>query len=298
MKLSVLGWICVLGLGAADAATVTEPAGWKLDVQRSASLTQTLGTIAHFGGLPSVATAYVYTGPAGGALYVTRVTANTNAATRDAAASAQLDELVATVRRQGGTPDVWERRAIEGKQLEGHLAWRDTRAGLQAEGRTIVAGDTGQLVAVAGECVLAADAPADAVTACKAALATLDTGIDAATRVELKLAAETPPVKPPATTAPSMSAPAMNAPAGQGTGAFEPIEIPPAKAEPDRRPIYVGAGLIVLALVFWWNRKQREKVEREHGETPPRRRRTRDADADELHAAAEAEPETQEKEKH
>lgn len=296
MKLSVLGWICVLGAGTAQAATVTEPAGWKLDASRSASLTRTLGELSHFGGLPSVATAYVYTAPTGGALYVTRVTANASEAARDAAASAQLDELVAAVRRQGATPDTWDRRALDGKLLESRIAWRDARAGLATEGRTIVAGDLAHLVAVSGECVLAADAPADVATACKAALATLDTGIDAAARVELKLAAETPPVKLPATTAPSMSAPAMNAPIGQGTG-FEPIEIPPAKAEPDRRPIYVGAGLIVLALVFWWNRKQREQVEREHGETPPRRRRARDADAEDLHAAAEAEPETNDKEK-
>jgi hypothetical protein len=55
----------------------------------------------------------------------------------------------------------------------------------------------------------------------------------------------------------------------------------------DRRPIYLGAGLIVLAAMFWWNRRRRDRFEREdHGSAPARPARSRDADADDLHAAA------------
>ena len=63
----------------------------------------------------------------------------------------------------------------------------------------------------------------------------------------------------------------------------------------DRRPIYLGAGLIVLAAVFWWNRRRRDRFEREDGTAParPARRPDADADADDLHAAARGEgPET------
>ena len=67
---------------------------------------------------------------------------------------------------------------------------------------------------------------------------------------------------------------------------FPPIVIPPTAQPADRRPIYVGAGVILLALAFWWNRRQRDRFEREEGITPPRKRRRRDADADDLHAAA------------
>ena len=42
----------------------------------------------------------------------------------------------------------------------------------------------------------------------------------------------------------------------------------------DRRPIYLGAGLVVLALAFHWNRRRRDRFDRE------------DDDGDDLHAAA------------
>jgi hypothetical protein len=78
------------------------------------------------------------------------------------------------------------------------------------------------------------------------------------------------------------------------------MQIAPEPRERDRRPIYVGLGLIVLAALFWWNRKNREKIERDYeqrladkpaSEEPAAARsapapKGRDGDADDLHAAA------------
>ena len=72
--------------------------------------------------------------------------------------------------------------------------------------------------------------------------------------------------------------------------ALPPMVIPQDRPATDRRPVYVGAGLIAFAVVFWWNRRRRDLFEREaQGDPPvraPRARQGRDADADDLHAAA------------
>jgi hypothetical protein len=68
-----------------------------------------------------------------------------------------------------------------------------------------------------------------------------------------------------------------------------PVEPPPR----DRRPFYVGLGLVVMATAFWWNRRQRDRFEREddRARRPARtrarpRREALDEDAEDLHAAA------------
>lgn len=78
--------------------------------------------------------------------------------------------------------------------------------------------------------------------------------------------------------------------------ALPPMVIRPEPPAPDNRPAYVGGGIVVLAALFWWNRRQRDRFERED-EAAPRRatharrarreaREARDEDADDLHAAA------------
>jgi len=76
--------------------------------------------------------------------------------------------------------------------------------------------------------------------------------------------------------------------------ALPPMVIQQERPVADRRPMYIGGGLIVLALVFWWNRRRRDRFEREDGIESPRRPRREprnvdrdaDRDADDLHAAA------------
>jgi hypothetical protein len=70
-----------------------------------------------------------------------------------------------------------------------------------------------------------------------------------------------------------------------------PMTVTPDRPAPDRRPAYVGLGLVVMAAALWWNRRQRDRFDREDDRSRrPRRVRVRDverdADADDLHAAA------------
>jgi hypothetical protein len=78
-----------------------------------------------------------------------------------------------------------------------------------------------------------------------------------------------------------------------------PTAIPLDPPAADRRPVFVGAGMLALAVMFWWNRRRRDRFEqedqREHSEPGVRRVRVRprptaardaDDDADDLHAAA------------
>jgi hypothetical protein len=75
-----------------------------------------------------------------------------------------------------------------------------------------------------------------------------------------------------------------------------PTTIPLDRPDADRRPVFVGAGIVALAFMFWWNRRRRDRFEREDRGDPPVRRsrdsrdsRDSDEDADDLHAAARGE---------
>jgi hypothetical protein len=61
-------------------------------------------------------------------------------------------------------------------------------------------------------------------------------------------------------------------------------------APDDQRPLYVAVGIIVLAAVFWWNRRQRDRFDLEDGRSDTTTTGHRgDDDADDLHAAARGE---------
>jgi hypothetical protein len=270
-------------IGVAHAAPITPPPGWTADPTLAAPPAAT-----RFGGAVTKVSVYAYRAPAPGAvLYVNRAEADVPAAERDRVATLELEEPRAALRRQGANAKAEQdaqRFDAAKKQLEADVRWRD--AGVIDSSRTIVAGDATKLVAVTGQCVLAGDAPAEIVKACETALATLDAELPVEMRVPLAIMATVadPPAMPPPATLDD-----------GGKLSLPPIRVDAPAPPPDRRPVYLGMGLVVLAAIFWWNRKRREKFEQEHPQEVPDRvpratakKKSRDEDADDLHAAAEA----------
>jgi len=289
--------ILMMLAGTARAGTITPPAGWTSDPQTAARLDK---HVDHFGGLPTQTTFEVYRpATAGAVLYVTLAQAAVAAAKRDAAATAELEELRAEVKRHGGDAKVESSSQAADpakQQIEGVLRWRDAGIGLAVSTRILLAADAQRVLAARGECMLAADAPAALAKACEDALATLDVGLAAGARVALAISAEpaaaTPAPGPAATSEPASGSGPAPARLDDGSRAvLPPIPVAPKERETDRRPIYLGGGLIVLAAAFWWNRRRREKFEREEKQergVPA----DDDGDGEDLHdaAAADAKP--------
>lgn len=248
--------ICVLlalaGAGrlAAAAPIVRAPTGWTGGA--SASLVTQTGAVPHFGGVHGVIEGEQYTAPKPGiVLYATRVSANS--AAREAAARAEIDAL------KPASPTAWnEHYDAAARQFDVTASWRDASAHVVEQARLVIAaaGDS-VIVAVKGECLAADDAEPAEVDACKAALATLDLGIEVKNRVELSATTSLPATPPPT---PAPTPPSM----GDGSRVpIPPIVIHTDEPSRDLRSVYVGFGVVMLAAVFWWNRRRRERFERE-----------------------------------
>jgi len=284
---------------------VTPPAGWRADPEQATALAQRFAATGHFGGGAAVtaAEAYVADRP-GAALFVTRATASPPAAQAAQAARAALDELRATGRRAALTSGSaaersWREHVDAGsRQVTATLAWSDPVSHAAEVARVVVASDGNRVVAVTGECLSAETAAPALATACEAALASLDPGVPAASRVALELATSGEGAAPASDPAATMGPAPLGAPAAgreparldQSTRVtFPPTVIPLDRPEADRRPVYVGAGVVLLALMFWWNRQRRDRFDREDSpDSGPSR--GSDEDADDLHAAARGEP--------
>jgi hypothetical protein len=287
-----LPYAVLLVAAIAEASPAKPPIGWTTDPAASVSMSKRLGEVAHFGGLSTSPITEVYRSPQpGGSLFVTRVFAATKPEERNRAATIELAEIDAAMKRAGAdaVSDFSLTRVIPDlRLLEARINWANLSTGIKTYSRMVIAGDDKQVVAVTGECVLAGTAAADLVTACTAALASLDPEIPAGSRVVLNIVDTKITAAPPTQTPPTSgsAAPAM---LEGGHPALPPMSIPQEERTPDRRPIYVGFGLVVLALIFYWNRKNREKLERAYeteGTQTPKPEKPRDRDADDLHAAA------------
>ena len=73
---------------------------------------------------------------------------------------------------------------------------------------------------------------------------------------------------PPATMRPASPDLRLPSRLDEGTRvALPPMVVQHDRPEADRRPMYIGAGLIALALVFWWNRRRRDRFDREDADS-------------------------------
>ena len=268
--------VLLVGGGVAQAAPITPPAGWTLD----SSLAPPPST-TRFGGATTKVSVWAYRASTPGAvLHVNRAEAELAAADRDRLASLELEEPRNSLRRQAGAKAEQDAQRYDAakKQMEAQVSWRD--ASLVDSTRLVIAADEKRTVVVTGQCVLAIDAAPELVKACEAALATLDPEIAPAERVAMSIVA-TMPDTPKLPSSPDVLD-------DGGRLAIPPIVVAQPKPERDMRPVYLGAGLMVLAALAYWNRKRREKFEPEREPIRRRERRPRDEDADDLHAAAEA----------
>lgn len=271
--------------GASPTPMVRPPDGWVADAEQASAVAKSVTTARPFTDPEATVAAEIYAPPATPAgaarisLVVSRATSRNPRLRRPNAAQAALEDLhgmVARARLSGGKPveDAWTAGELATEvQLQGKLTWHDPAGGTREDAQIVIAQDAATLVAVTGECVAAADVAPALVTACTAALATLDPGILRATRLPIpapqggptagSAGLEPPPLEP--ATGSGSAAPHSGGLAQMGDGshiALPPMTIP-QDAQTDRRPVYVGAGIAILAAAVYWNRKNRERFEPE-----------------------------------
>jgi hypothetical protein len=270
-KAIVVAIALVAGVAHADRPTVKAPPGWSIDEPQSKQLTSHLNGLGHFGfpagSKVAVANVDMYVAPKPGVTLTVTLVAGAVTDQREAAARAAVDELHEAAQRAAivGTGIVeqgWQEKVdTAAKQVDATLSWRDTKERTTATSRLLVVADAAQIMSLTGECYWADDADPKLVADCKAALATLDPGIDADKRVALAL--------PPTGTRPTPPEPAVGSGVEpprmtDGTRApLPPMSVPQEQRATDRRPVYVGIGLVVFAAVFWWNRRRRARREDE-----------------------------------
>jgi hypothetical protein len=266
-----------LGLLVASSALAgprsSPPVGWTEDLAQANELAAKANKLSHFGGVPAVATAQVFAPKDGpGGLYITAL-AGKLTDHRDAAARVAVDSFLGMPKRAQLTSSKVSiaqsssRIDVATKQIEASVQWQDDDAQTITHGRLLIAGDPDNLIAVTAECVMSPATPKVVRDACDQALTTLDTGIAPDKRLTLALAPEgsEPPTTPSRIGGSTTTAPTMS----DGTHTPLPPMVMPS-AQPrrtvDRRPVYVGAGIVLLAGLFWWNRRRRDALKKDSDE--------------------------------
>jgi hypothetical protein len=254
---AILILVMLTGLAAAGPV-VTPPTGWT--GHESMDLAKSTGEIGHFGAHAQATIGAAEIKPPtdlGVTLFATR--AAMTIANDPAAVRAEVDAFHGASQRAQLTGSVvqeqgWQEKADD-KQVEANLAFHDTTNHITSTSRMLVVATATQLIEVTGECLARDDADPAALAACKAALATLDPGADA--RVAIALA-------PAGTAAPERDEPFHSGPVlseGPRTPLPPMVIRPDTQPDVDRRPVFIGAGIVLLACVFWWNMKRRAQLE-------------------------------------
>ncbi|MBK9034318.1 MAG: hypothetical protein IPL61_24145 [Myxococcales bacterium] len=268
----------------APVARVASPSGWLVDKPSADRVAAQLGNEDLFAGVPISVDAQAWTSPTPGALLIgTQVTTELMPVAPAASASAALHAT------RAGADAVTDAKVSRwdvtidpaGKLHEARLEWSDPTVGTTVLARTLVFRTGGALVRIGGECILGPDA-AGLRAACEAALASI---APIATALEPVAVSATPPVAvepaPPPTSTPTPTPDRDRGSAAPGIRAREgeipaTIMVRPAPKQTDRRPYYLLGGVVILGLVFWWNRREREQREAaERAEEARRARRER-----------------------
>lgn len=253
-------------------AKLTPPGGWVEDAAAATRIVAAVGGEAPFVGVPLSVDAQVWKAPSGGAALITsQVATEALPADPDAAATAALHDLRAGADAVTGA--VVDAFAVvvdpAGKVHQANLSWRDPSVGTTTVARALVFRTGASLVRVVGECVVTADGAATR-SACEAVLATL---APATTALEPLRVSATAPTAPAPDLAPRPDAPPAPTLSPRDADIPATLTVNPPKAQTDKRPYYLLAGIAVLGLVFWWNRRERER--REAAERAEARRRER-----------------------
>jgi hypothetical protein len=284
---------------AAPTPMIIPPKDWREDPEASSALSIRTANANPLGAIQTQSAAQAYFPTEKGiGLYVTRASAETGA-DHGAAARAALDAFLASPERAktlGGTVTPGDQQdTVDAQQRVVTLTWSDTAQELAFHTRLVLAADKSGIVAATGECMWGKDVAPALIDACKQALTTVDTGIAVADRVPVltaETAAPPPSTTPGPTATPPPSRPQMEPARIDDSDRLRmsPMSINPSARENDRRPVYVGAGIVALALVFWWNRRRRDHLDRERAKEEGRESGTQrpqaDDDADDLRAAA------------
>lgn len=287
---AVLAAVMLLGLGigsfahATPAPMIRPPAGWAADPERASTLSTKVAALSQFGGAKVIVATEAYVPAAPGvALFVTRISAEKLPGSTANAARAALEDF----RTSAPRPYAWQDFAdTDSGSYVARAEWLDLSVHTQTVATLVIVGTASGLVTVRGECLSADGGDAAPVNACTQALHSLETGVPKAERLAITM----PPEPEPEPVRPHEEPARLTD--GQEVH-LTPMTIAQTTPERDRRPIYLGAGIVVLAAAFWWNRRQRERFDREDsGEPRAATREAREArargddDADDLAAAA------------
>jgi hypothetical protein len=261
-------WLLLVA-SVASAGTLTKPEGWT--ASDSKELAAGASEATHFGvhGGPGSKVSAMQIAPPGDSgvmLFATRI--EMTVPNDPAAVRAEIDAFHGAAKRAqlAGTTIVeqgWTEHVDDAtKQVDAALEYHDTTNKLTVTSRIVIAAEADTLVAVTGECMARDDAAQKQATLCKLALASLDP--DPAPKAKHRDIALAPAGTPAPEDHSENPGPSMS------DGSHIPI--PPLIIHPDtqpdidRRPVYIGAGIVLLAGVFWWNmkRKRAEDDEDEH----------------------------------
>jgi hypothetical protein len=160
--------------------------------------------------------------------------------------------------------DQWSARVDEAAKLViAELVWRDSSPDTATitHARMLIGGDREDLIAVTAECTMGQQVDAAIKAACLTALGSLDVGIPADRRVPITLAAEGVEA-PPRPSLPTAGTHRLPATMDDGSRTpLPPMTISQPQRATDRRPVYVGLGIVLLAALFWWNHRRRDRFD-------------------------------------